>query len=139
MVSAQGIHVDEDKIKAIQEWPVPTSIQQVRSFHGLPSFYRRFVKNFSSIITPMVEVVKGKTFEWNGAAQAAFEEVKRRLTSAPVLALPSFAKTFEVECDASGVEIGAVLTQEMRPIAYFSEKLNDTRRKYSTYDKEVFQ
>ena len=56
VVSAQGIHVDEDKIKAIQEWPIPTSIQQVRSFHGLASFYRRFVKNLSSIISPMVEV-----------------------------------------------------------------------------------
>ena len=59
--------MDEEKIRAIQEWPVPTTIQQVRSFHGLASFYRRFVKNFSTIITPMIEVIKGKTFEWNGA------------------------------------------------------------------------
>ena len=58
VVSAQGIHVDEEKIRAIQEWPVPTTIQQVRSFHGLASFYRRFVKNFSTIITPMIEVIK---------------------------------------------------------------------------------
>ena len=65
VVSAQGIHVDESKIKVIQEWPVPTSIQQVRSFHGLASFYRTFVRNFSSIIAPMIEVIKGRTFMWN--------------------------------------------------------------------------
>ena len=94
------------------------------------------MKNFSSIITPMIEVIKERTFEWNGAAQAAFDEIKRRLTSAPILTLPSFSKTFEVECDASNVGIGDVLSQETRPIAYFSEKLNDTKRKYSTYDKE---
>ena len=91
VVSAQGIHVDEEKVKAIQEWPTPTSIQQVRSFHGLASFYRRFVKDFSSIVSPMTEVIKGKTFEWNDQAQSAFEEIKRRLTSVPILALPSFS------------------------------------------------
>ena len=88
------------------------------------------MKNFRSIITPMIEVIKGRTFEWNGAAEAAFEEIKRRLTSAPMLALPSFSNTFEVECDTSGVGIGVVLSQETRPIAYFSEKLNGTKRKY---------
>jgi len=128
LISAQGIHVDENKIKAIQEWPIPTSIQQVRSFHGLASFYRRFVKNFSSIVAPMNEVIKGRTFDLNEVAQSAFEEVKRRLISAPVLALLSFSKIFEVECDAFGVGLGAVLSQETRLIAYFSEKVNETKR-----------
>ena len=96
------------------------------------------MKDFSTIVTPMTEVLKGKSFEWSDQAQFAFEEIKRRLTSAPVLSLPDFSKIFEVECDASGVGIGDVLSQEKRHIAYFSEKLNEAKRKYSTYDKEFY-
>ncbi|GKA88826.1 gag-pol polyprotein [Tanacetum coccineum] len=119
-ISAQGIQVDERKVQAIRDWPVPQSIQQVRSFHGLASFYRRFVKNFSTLVAPMTEITKLKQFAWNPQAQAAFEELKNQLSSAPLLALTCFEEVFEVECDASGVGIGVVLSQLGRPIAYFS-------------------
>ncbi|PKU61410.1 hypothetical protein MA16_Dca028333 [Dendrobium catenatum] len=86
----------------------------------------------------MTEILRANQFEWNPAAQTSFEELKQRLSSAPTLNLPDFDQAFEVECDASNVGIGAVLTQGGHPIAYFSEKLSDARRKYSTYDKEFY-
>nr|GEV62317.1 hypothetical protein [Tanacetum cinerariifolium] len=138
LASAQGIQVDEKKVQAIHDWPVPQSIQQVRSFHSLASFYRRFIKNFSTNVSPMTEVTRFKIFTWTPQAQRAFDEIKQQLSSTSVLALPCFQEVLEVECDASGVGIGAVLSQLNRPVAYFSEKLNDAKRRYTTYDKEFY-
>jgi len=89
-------------------------------------------------MAPMTEVIKGTSFKWTLKAQSAFEEVKLRSTQAPALALRCFDKIFEVECDASRVGIGGVFTQEGKPLAFFSEKLCDSRRKYSTYGKEFY-
>ncbi|RDX63564.1 Retrovirus-related Pol polyprotein from transposon 17.6, partial [Mucuna pruriens] len=103
------------------------------------SIPRRFVKNFSSIAAPLNEhVKKDVVFKWDDVHDKAFNLLKDKLTNAPVLCLPNFDKAFEIECDASGVEIGVVLMQESKPIAYFSEKLSGAVLNYSTYDKELY-
>ena len=139
VVSSKGVQVDEEKVKAIQEWPTPKSVTEVRSFHGLASFYRRFVKDFSTLAAPLNEVIKKNVvFKWGEKQEEAFNALKQKLTNAPILALPNFSKSFEIECDASNVGIGAVLLQEGHPIAYFSEKLSGPTLNYSTYDKELY-
>ena len=112
---------------------------EVRSFHGLASFYRRFVPHFSTIAAPINELTKKNVkFHWSDRQQKAFDTLKNILTNAPILALPNFDLTFEINCDASGVGIGSVLMQNGRPIAYFSEKFNGAQLNYPTYDKELY-
>jgi hypothetical protein len=139
VVTSQGIEVDGSKVDAIQSWPQPTTVTQVRSFLGLAGFYRRFVKDFSTIAAPLHELTKkGAPFEWGAPQDEAFNTLKERLTHAPLLQLPNFDKVFELECDASGIGLGAVLLQDHKPIAYFSEKLSGAALNYSTYDKELY-
>ncbi|XP_071739767.1 uncharacterized protein [Rutidosis leptorrhynchoides] len=138
IISESDIRMDPVKIDAILQWPIPKNLHDTRSFHGLASFYLRFIKNFSIIIAPVTECMKGGKFLWTDAATNAFNDPKSKVTQAPVLALPNFNDVFQVECDASGVGIGGVLSQNCRPIAYFSEKLNEVRRRYSTYDREFY-
>ncbi|RDX93875.1 Tf2-6, partial [Mucuna pruriens] len=103
------------------------------------SWSSKFVKNFSSIAAPLNELVKKDVvFKWDDVHEQAFNLLKDKLTNAPVLCLLNFDKTFEIECDASGVGIGAVLMQKSKPIAYFSEKPSGAALKYSTYDKELY-
>jgi len=139
IVNKNGVHVDPEKIKSIQEWQTPQNVGDVRSFHGLASFYKRFVPNFSSLASPLNELVKKDTpFFWMEKHEKAFQRLKSQFTNAPILDLPNFSKTFELECDALGVGIGVMLLQGRPPITYFSEKLHGATLNYPTYEKELY-
>jgi hypothetical protein len=118
VVSNEGIMMDPIKIEAITSWPIPKSLHDIRSFHWLASFYRRFIKGFSTIIAPITKCLKGGTFKWTEEAQKSFELLKQKVTKAPILMLPDFSKVFEVDCDTSNLEFGGVLSQEGKPIAF---------------------
>ena len=103
----------------------------------MAGFNRRFVKDFSTLVAPVTEIVKKHVgFKWGSEQERVLNLIKEKLVSVPLLALPDFTKTFEIECDALGIGIGAILMQEERPIAYFSEKYSGAARNYPTYDKE---
>jgi hypothetical protein len=126
-------------VEAIHGWPIPKNLSQVRSFLGLAGFYRRFVKDFSTIAALLNELTKkGVPFSWETRQGNAFNMLNDKLTHAPLLQLPDFNKTFELECDASGIGLSGVLLQERKSVAYFSEKLSGPILNYSTYDKELY-
>lgn len=140
VISQEGLKMDPEKVRAILDWPCPRNIYEVKLFHGLESFNRKFIRNFSNMCAPIVGTIKRehKTFEWKEEVERGFILLKQKIEENPILALPDFQKLFEVNCDASGMATGVVLSQEENPIAYFSEKLNDAKHKYSSYSKEVY-
>jgi hypothetical protein len=138
IVSSKGVAADPEKVRTILDWPTPNNVHEVRSFHGLASFYRRFVKGFSSIMNPITDCTKKGGFLWTNATAQAFTTIKKLLTEAPILRLPNFEVPFKVACDACHTGIGGVLSQQGHPIAFFSEKLNEAKRKYSTYELELY-
>jgi hypothetical protein len=140
VISANELKMDPGKIKVIKNCPSSKSVFEVRSFHGLASFYRKFIRNFSGISAPMMDTVKKihKYFHWMEEVEKSFNLLKKKITKQPILVLPDFSKTFQVKTDASGFAIGEVLSQYDRTFAYFSETLNEAKIKYSTYDKELY-
>ena len=137
-ISGKGLAMDQSKVEAIRSWPVRTTVSEVQSFHGLASFYCRFVANFSSIIAPTTSCMKDGKLNWTPEATITSKQIKVKLTIGPILVLPDFTDTFELHSDASKLGIGAVLSQRGQPIAYFSKKLAGARSHYSTYDIEFY-
>ncbi|KAE9602910.1 putative nucleotidyltransferase, Ribonuclease H [Lupinus albus] len=137
LISAQGVAVDPEKIRSVIEWPLPRNVRGVRGFLGLTGYYRKFIAGYGKIAKPLTELTKKEGFNWNPTALEAFDELKRVMTQAPVLTLPNFSQPFEIECDASGKGIGAVLMQNRHPIAYFSKALSPNNLSKSAYEKEL--
>ena len=104
----------------------------------MATFYRKFIRNFSSIVAPITNCTKGKEFRWTNEAEDNFKILKKKVIDAPILALPDFDKVFEVDCDASHIGIGDLLSQAGRLVSFFSKKLDDVRNNYSTYDVEFY-
>lgn len=142
-LSKEGIKPLEDNLKKIADFPVPTTVKKVRRFHGLISYYRKYIEHFSELAIPLTNLSKkNQKFLWTPSAQKSFEILKQKLISSPILISPDFKKEFILSCDAGKYALGGMLGQKdengiIRPIAYFSKKLNPTQIRYSIFDKEL--
>ena len=141
IVGKGQIKMEQEKIKVVKEWKIPGKVKDVESFLGFANFYRCFIQNFSHIAKPLNELKGKKEWKWEEEHQKAFQELKERITSQPVLALPRKEGKFRVETDASGHAIGGVLSQEQerkwKPIAFLSRMMQPAEMNYEIYDKEL--
>ena len=141
-ITRQGIATDPAKTAAVQKWAVPQTTQELQGFLGLVGYYRKYVSGFASIAKPLYRLTeKGREFKWTSECGAAFEELKARLMTAPILAFPDFSRTFILDTDASDVGLGAVLSQEHegneRVVAYASRVLSKAEKRYCATRKEL--
>jgi hypothetical protein len=138
IISEGGISMDPSKVESVLSWNTPQNVSDIRSFLGLAGYYRRFIEGFSKIAKPMTELLeKGKTFEWMPRREASFQELKKRLTTTPVLTMPDMKRPFSIYCDASGQGLGCVLMQDGHVVAYASRQLRKHKEKYPTHDLEL--
>ena len=131
-----------ERSELVIEWPRPKSVHDVRSFLGLASYYRRFVRGFSEMARPLTELTRaGVEWKWSTSQHQAFNRLKLALTTAPVLRLPDFERQFVVTTDASDAAVGAILEQDfgngLQPVAFASRKLNGAEMRYSVYEREL--
>jgi hypothetical protein len=138
VIFAGGVSVDPGKVKDALNWMPPTTVSEIRSFLRLAGYYHRFIKDLSKIGKPMTKLLeKNKAFEWTRECQASFEELKKRLTSSPVLILPNLTKKFDIYCDASCQGLGCILMQEGQVVRYASRQLRKHEENYPTHDLEL--
>ena len=142
VVGRDGVKVDPAKVSAVERWPRPETVTQVRSFLGFTNYFRRFVSGYAEMARPLHAVLHGARKKhtkvvWNSECQKAFESLRESLVKAPVLAVPDFSRPFEVEADASDLCLGAVLLQEGHPVAYESRAFIPAERNYPTGEREL--
>jgi hypothetical protein len=137
-ISKGGISVDPSKVQDVLSWNAPTCVGDIQNFHGLAGYYRRFIKGFSKISKPMIELLeKDKKIESTPACEASFQELKKRLTTASILVMPDMEKPFSIYCDASSQGLGCVLMQDGHMVAYASRQLRKHEAHYPTHDLEL--
>lgn len=137
VVTSQGVQVEQEKVSAVQSWPIPSNVKEVWGFLGLTGYYRRFVRNYGIIARSLTTLTKKDGFVWSKEAEIAFHTLKQALLTTPVLRLPDFSKLFVVECDASSDGVGAILSRNEHPVAYFSKGFSPSNRVKSAYDREL--
>ena len=137
-MSAKGIRVDPTKIEAVMNLKPPRHVTEVRSFLGLAGYYRRFVRSFSVIASPLTKLLmKGIKLEWTDKCQTSFEQLKRMLVEAPVLTQPTSRKEYTLYNDASSIGLGCLLMQDGKVVAYASRQLKPHEQNYPTHDLEL--
>ena len=142
-ISPGIIRMDPDKIQCIKDWPIPTTVKEVRSFLGFANFYRRFIRGYGARAIPLTDLTKkDKVFSWGDKEQLSFEGLKKLILEEPVLLTPNPAEPFEVETDASNYALGGQLSQrdsegQPHPVAFYSKKLNGPELNYAIPDKEL--
>ncbi len=145
IISQEGVAMDESKVHAVLNWPLPSTIKELQRFLGFANFYRRFIRGFSSIAAPLTNMTKkgSRHLQWTAKAHKAFDLLKCQFTTAPILHHPDPNSPFVVEVDASNIGIGAILSQrqgnpvKLYPCAYYSRKLTSTERNYDMGDHEL--
>jgi hypothetical protein len=137
LVGKDGVKVDPKNIESMQDWSHPKTLKILRGFLGLTGYYRKSVKNYGKIATPLMALLKKNSFTWTPGVAQAFQTLKMAMCTTLVLAHPDFTKTFVLECDASGKGIGTVLMQEGRPLAFTSKQLSEKNLGKPIYEKEM--
>lgn len=144
IVSNNGLQMNPKKIEVILNWKQPTNRLEVMSFIGFANYYRRFIRDFAKIARPLHVLTKKESdFMWNESAAEAFQTLKHRFTTAPILVYADVNKVFVIETDASDFAVGCVLSQHddenvLHPVAFYSKKLNDVERRWPVHDKELY-
>nr|XP_027072057.1 uncharacterized protein LOC113696870 [Coffea arabica] len=133
VISEKGVSMDKSKIECILSWLSPETVKELRGFLGLTGYYRRFIKGYGVISKPLTQLLKKDGFAWNFEAHIAFEDLKKAMTTAPVLSMPNFEIPFIIETDACGMATGAVLMRQGHPIAFLSKALANQNLGMSVY------